>query len=335
MNITQNITLDLTKRSEFQYVSAIQGDNNSRYVNIALTNAGETYQVPQGVGANFRAQKPDGTMILNQAAVNEDGTVTVELTQQTLAVCGDVLADVYLTAGDGAVLSSFGFVIHVESAPMGDQVDSTNEFLVFLQLAEQAEHAATQAEKDANRAEYAANQAADKLPLAGGMMKGSLNMGGQPLKGLPEPKEEGDAVPKEYVVPKTGGTMKGPLNMGKQPLKGLAEPKENGDAVPKEYVVPKTGGTFNGNVSVVGELGATKFQTKVLSTGSGTVFDAVKSFYPSLNVGITLLDLTVQGSHYTFFVEKANSNYGSALMISYSAQVKYKLFNGLWSEVAY
>ncbi len=137
------------------------------------------------------------------------------------------------------------------------------------------------------------------------------------------------------ALPAAGGTMEGPLNMGGQALTGLPEPAGDSDAVPKRYVVPKTGGTFNGNVSVVGELGATKFQTKVLTTDAGTVFDAVKKLYSTLNIGITLLDLTVQGSHYTFFVEKANNNYGSALMISYSAQVKYKLFNGQWSEVAY
>lgn len=139
MNITQNLTLDLTKRAAFQYVNAKQGDNGSRFVKITLTDGGVNYRPPAGSAATFRAQKPDGTMVLNQAVVNDDGTVTVELTQQTLAVSGDVAADVCLTDNGGAQLSSVSFIIHVENAPTGEQIDSTNEFLKLLEIIERAE----------------------------------------------------------------------------------------------------------------------------------------------------------------------------------------------------
>lgn len=140
MNITQNMTLDLTKRAAFQYVNAKQGDNGSRFVKITLTDGGVNYRPPADTAATFRAQKPDGTMVLNQAVVNDDGTVTVELTQQTLAVSGDVAADVYLTDNHGAQLSSVSFIIHVENAPTGEAIDSTNEFLKLLEIIEQAEN---------------------------------------------------------------------------------------------------------------------------------------------------------------------------------------------------
>ncbi len=68
--------------------------------------------------------------------------------------------------------------------------------------AQSGQFAADSAQK-AEEAKLAAQQAeqalADKLDLAGGTMQGPLNMGGQPLKGLAEPKENGDAVPKKYA----------------------------------------------------------------------------------------------------------------------------------------
>ncbi len=140
MNTTQNITLDLTKRTVFQYVSAKQGDNGSRFVKITLTDNGVVYKPPADTAATFRAQKPDGTAILNPAVVNGDGTVTVELTQQTLAVCGDVVADVCLMDKHGTRLSTVSFIIHIENAPVGEQIDSTNEFLKLLEIIERAEN---------------------------------------------------------------------------------------------------------------------------------------------------------------------------------------------------
>ncbi len=162
MNITQKITLDLTKWSVFQYVSAKQGDRSSRFVKITLTNNGAFFKPPAGVTANFRAQKPDGTMILNPAVVNGDGTVTIELTQQALAVRGDVIADIFLTDVDGGILSSVSFVIHVDAVPDGTKTDSTSEFLVFMQIIERAEVAAMRAEQASDHAEQMVGSAADK-----------------------------------------------------------------------------------------------------------------------------------------------------------------------------
>ena len=134
-------------------------------VQIRLTNGGAAYQPPSGAGARFRAQKPDGTMVLNPAAVNPDGTVMVELTRQTLAVPGEVTADVYLTDSTGSVLSSASFVIHVEPAPSGMQTDSENEFLHLTALADRAEKAAFQAQAAEQNATQIVQSAADHAAL--------------------------------------------------------------------------------------------------------------------------------------------------------------------------
>ncbi len=194
MNTTQNITLDLTKRTVFQYVSAKQGDDGSRFVKITLTDNGVVYKPPADTAANFRAQKPDDTMVLNPAIVDGDGTVTVELTQQTLAVVGDVLADIVLSNSRNEILSTVSFLIHVEPAPYGTKVDSQNEFLVFSGYVEKAEQAAARSEQSANRSEQAASQAADKLPLAGGTMHGPINLGGNRLHDVADPHNPKDAI---------------------------------------------------------------------------------------------------------------------------------------------
>lgn len=199
MNITQKITLDFTKKSTFQYISAKQGDNCSRFVVITLTDNEDLYTPPDGVIVNFRAQKPDGTMVLNQASVNDDGTVTVELTQQILAISGNVFADLFLVGTDHELLSSVSFIIRVEPAPVGHKIDSQNEFLVFLSAVEKAEQAATQAAQSAQRAEQAASQAANKLSLDGGTMQGPLDMGQQPLQNVPSPVSSFDAANKRFV----------------------------------------------------------------------------------------------------------------------------------------
>ena len=140
--IMQNITLDLSQKLPSQYVYAKQGDSQSRFVCVRLTNEGADYQ-PSGLTANFRARKPDGTMILNPATVNGDGTIMLELTQQVLAVAGPVLADVCLCGSGGEILSTISFVILVEAAPNGDQIESTSEFLTLMEMVERVEGSLT------------------------------------------------------------------------------------------------------------------------------------------------------------------------------------------------
>lgn len=140
--ITQNITLDLSQKSPYQYLYTKQGDEQSRYVCVRLTNEGKEY-CPTGVAANLRARKPDGTMVFDPATVNEDGTITLELTRQLLAVPGTVLADVCLCGSKGQILSTVSFAIQVDMAPSGEKVDSTSEFLTLMDLVGRAESTLT------------------------------------------------------------------------------------------------------------------------------------------------------------------------------------------------
>lgn len=136
--IVHNITLDLCQKSPYLCLYTKQGDCQSRYVRVKLTNNGADF-VPQMLTANLRARKPDGTMVFDPATVNEDGTVTVELSQQLLAVPGSVLADVCLCGNGGEILSTVSFIVCVEIAPTGDKIDSSNELLTLMELVNRVE----------------------------------------------------------------------------------------------------------------------------------------------------------------------------------------------------
>lgn len=129
--IIYNLTLELSKQSEMPCIYAKQGDSQSRHVVVTLTDNGTVY-LPSDGEAHFRARKPDGTTIYDPARINADGTVTLTLTEQTLAVSGTVLADVCLCSDSGKVLSCAPFKILVDGMPQGDPAQSSNEWLSLL-----------------------------------------------------------------------------------------------------------------------------------------------------------------------------------------------------------
>ncbi len=134
MTYTQEIVLDVSCLARYKYIHAKQDDNATRFLKVTLMENGEQLMPASGDTAYFRAIKPDRTGIYNPATINQDGTITVELTQQTLAVKGIVAADVMLMNGD-AILGSGTFFIQVEACPLGDaSVESSNEFIVLQDL---------------------------------------------------------------------------------------------------------------------------------------------------------------------------------------------------------
>lgn len=138
---TQNITLDLYQVAMYKCASvhAKQGDDGSRFLRITLTEHGVAYVIPEGATAYFRCRKLDGHSCCNPAVINDDGTITVELTDQALAVTGLVVADVSLRGADGEILSSVNFSIMVDPAPLGKQIDSASEFLALVDMVERGE----------------------------------------------------------------------------------------------------------------------------------------------------------------------------------------------------
>lgn len=140
MNYTQEIILDTALCPVYGCtVSAKQGDSGARFIRATILSGGASLALPEGTTARLRALKPDGCSVDDPAVVNDDGTVTAELTAQILAVPGRVRADIVLTALDGDTLSTATFLILVEAAPQGSGIASTNEFLTLQALIREGE----------------------------------------------------------------------------------------------------------------------------------------------------------------------------------------------------
>lgn len=151
MQYMQSIELDVTNCNLYKCIYAKQGDSKSRYIKATILINGERVMVSRDMKAVFRAVKPDGNAIYNPAIVNEDGTVMVELTQQTLAVEGMVDADILIMSSDGEELSTAPFKIDVEMSPCGDKIDSDNEFLELIQMIRRGEEVIKKAEDAAGK----------------------------------------------------------------------------------------------------------------------------------------------------------------------------------------
>ena len=163
MEYIQNITIDIFERPYYRFLYAKQYDSIARVLKVTITANGQPIPKEAGVTADFRALKPDGKSVVRAATVNSDGSVTVALSDQTLAVAGEVKADIVLLKGD-AILSTATFVIRVERAPLGAELPSTNEFLELVE----ATQAARKATEEATSAKNSANTAAERAETAAG-----------------------------------------------------------------------------------------------------------------------------------------------------------------------
>lgn len=133
MILTQNIRLNVNQLANYTYVTAKQADANSRFLKITFCDDMQDLTVPAGALVTLRALKPDGTSCAISGTRNNDGTVTVELTNQVLAIEGLVRADVS-TSQNGEVLSTATFFIKVGAVPIGTAIVSSNEFLDLTDL---------------------------------------------------------------------------------------------------------------------------------------------------------------------------------------------------------
>lgn len=147
VSYTQEITLDINTNTAYQVVSAKQGDTGSRWVLIHLTKNNIPYSATPGNNAQFRCRKPDGHAVINPAVINNDGTITVELTSQTLAVAGRGYADVVESDGEGNVLSSVSFILLIMAAPdVAGNATSSDEFQKLNELVSRSDELISEAE---------------------------------------------------------------------------------------------------------------------------------------------------------------------------------------------
>lgn len=133
MTYTQEITLDVNTLWPKPMVYTKQGDTNSRYLIIHLTRNGVPYLVGGGNLVSFRFIKPDKTEVLSEVDVQDDGSLSLLLSQQTLAVAGIGQADVMIYGENHSDLSTATFYINIQAKPDIDEDDiiSTDEYSIF------------------------------------------------------------------------------------------------------------------------------------------------------------------------------------------------------------
>ena len=128
MEYTKEISVDLSGEALFGYITATQGDANSRKVKITLLNNSQPYTVPLGASAVLRCKKPDGTTVFNNATINTDGTITADLTEQMLAAVGNCRCEVTLYGTDNSSLTTVPFIVKVTPASVSPDITSSDEF---------------------------------------------------------------------------------------------------------------------------------------------------------------------------------------------------------------
>lgn len=125
----QNITLDFTI-PKIKNVRCVQDDKNSRIINILITNNGGVYPLDKlTMVARYKIHKPDHTYIYNKVPINDDGTVTIELSEQAMTAIGVAHSELQISdSSTGNILSTMPFNIIVEKSVISNKdIESKNE----------------------------------------------------------------------------------------------------------------------------------------------------------------------------------------------------------------
>lgn len=123
MKVTSKINIDLRHPNPGVRVDAVQGDVNTRAVEISLFDGGSSWKVPSGVTAALAYKKPDSQQgcLDKSASVTVSGSaITIVMTKQMLATPGTVNACVVLTDASKNQLTAFPFSVSVAANPAAD-----------------------------------------------------------------------------------------------------------------------------------------------------------------------------------------------------------------------
>ena len=134
------------RRGSLPHVDAVQGDSNTRAVEISLKSNGVPWQVPDDTVVNIGFSKPDGTRGLygslpnhTSAAVVSGSKVTAKLAPQVLTCPGDVNVSVIFYDAAGDTLATFPFIVSVAENPADGETISNNFY--YIQNLDQANEA--------------------------------------------------------------------------------------------------------------------------------------------------------------------------------------------------
>ena len=135
IEITKEITVDLTRKSNTRVIFARQLDNGCRKILVGLTSNGKEYIVPEYAIATVNVLRPDGESNAFSASVTEDGRVEVTLGAWTLGVAGETKCNISLYYDGGRKLSTPDIILDVgEELYSGDDVSSDQNYSLLTSL---------------------------------------------------------------------------------------------------------------------------------------------------------------------------------------------------------
>lgn len=247
MKIIHKLEMELTERGLAQKIDVVQGDCNTRILELSLRSNGEEWPVPEGVTVRLRYCKSDGTKGIYDTLPDgstawsvEGNCVTISLAPQMLTAPGMVLAQVVLIGGT-AELAAFAVQIHVERNPAAGAMES-EDYLNMLQWMETELDRLLQEAKESGEFNGPQGPQGPEGPEG---PQGPQGEAAEPIftyatnAGYTGTEEEFQEMLITPCLPVTGGTMQGEVNMGGQKLTGLATPTADTDAATKAYADTK------------------------------------------------------------------------------------------------
>lgn len=128
------LTIDLGKKI-YNKIKVVQGDIKSRYI-VANLISNNTYYDLSDCTVKVYGIKKDNTKIFNSATIIDakQGQFEIELTNQALAISGDLKLQILILGASRERLTSFSFFIEVVETIVDDAaIESTNEFGALLE----------------------------------------------------------------------------------------------------------------------------------------------------------------------------------------------------------
>lgn len=137
-----NITLDVWHQMPETIVTALQGEINSRFLEITITDKCGFFNLT-GKTVMVYMTKPDGKIIFNSCSVVDapNGKINVSLTSQMSIVAGVVKDfEVHIIGNDKSRLKVSGICLKIKGTSNVDEaIESTNEFTALIEALKKAD----------------------------------------------------------------------------------------------------------------------------------------------------------------------------------------------------
>lgn len=123
MQVTQKIKMDLLHKQNTVIIDVMQGDSNTRILEMSLYSGGVPWKIPEGVSVAIAYRGASGSGIYDtlpngdSAYTISDNVVTAILIPQVMSVDGDTTVTIVFTDANGKQLATFGVIVRAEPNP--------------------------------------------------------------------------------------------------------------------------------------------------------------------------------------------------------------------------